>query len=45
MGYGVARDPLDRPYVGEPEGNAVAERFTRTLKEACLYLHARPSTA
>jgi transposase InsO family protein len=26
-------------YVGEPECNAVAERFMRTLKEECLYLH------
>ena len=26
-------------YVGEPECNGVAERFTRTLKEECLYLH------
>ena len=26
-------------YVGEPECNSVAERFMRTLKEECLYLH------
>ncbi len=26
-------------YVGEPECNGVAERFLRTLKEQCLYLH------
>jgi transposase InsO family protein len=26
-------------YVGEPECNGVAERFIRTLKEQCLYLH------
>jgi hypothetical protein len=26
-------------YVREPEGNNVAERFIRTLKEQCLYLH------
>jgi putative transposase len=26
-------------YVGEPGCNGVAERFTRTLKEECLYLH------
>ena len=26
-------------YVGEPECNGVAERFMRTLKEECLYLH------
>jgi transposase InsO family protein len=26
-------------YVGEPECNGVAERFMRTLKERCLYLH------
>jgi transposase InsO family protein len=25
--------------VGEPECNGVAERFIRTLKEECLYLH------
>jgi len=25
--------------VGEPECNGVAERFMRTLKEECLYLH------
>ena len=26
-------------YVGEPQCNGVAERFMRTLKEQCLYLH------
>ena len=26
-------------YVREPECNGVAERFMRTLKEQCLYLH------
>ncbi len=26
-------------YVGEPRCNGVAERFMRTLKEQCLYLH------
>ena len=26
-------------YVGEPECNRVAERFIRTLKEECIYLH------
>ena len=26
-------------YVGEPECNGVAERFIRTLKEECIYLH------
>ncbi len=26
-------------YVGEPECNGVVERFMRTLKEECLYLH------
>ncbi len=26
-------------YVGEPECNGVIERFIRTLKEQCLYLH------
>ena len=37
MGLGI---PARRPtYVGEPECNGVAERFMRTLKEECLYLH------
>lgn len=26
-------------FVGEPECNGVAERFIRTLKEQCIYLH------
>ncbi len=26
-------------YVGEPECNGVAERFMRTLKEQCIYVH------
>lgn len=26
-------------YVGEPECNGVVERFIRTLKEQCIYLH------
>ncbi len=26
-------------YVGEPECNGLIERFIRTLKEECLYLH------
>jgi hypothetical protein len=26
-------------FVGEPECNGCAERFMRTLKEQCLYLH------
>jgi transposase InsO family protein len=26
-------------YVGEPECNGIAERFMRTLKEQCIYLH------
>ena len=26
-------------YVGEPQCNGVIERFIRTLKEQCLYLH------
>jgi transposase InsO family protein len=30
-------------YVGEPECNGVAERFMRTRKEQCLYLHRFPS--
>lgn len=32
-------------YVGEPECNGVAERFMRTLKEQCLYLHQFQSLA
>ena len=32
-------------YVGEPECNGVAERFMRTLKEQCLYLHRFSSLA
>src|SRR5947199_8689589 len=28
-----------RAFVGEPECNGCAERFMRTLKEQCLYLH------
>lgn len=30
---------LSPSYVGEPECNGVAERFMRTLKEQCMYLH------
>jgi putative transposase len=30
---------LSPSYVGEPECNGVMERFIRTLKEQCLYLH------
>ncbi len=26
-------------YVGEPECNGIMERWIRTFKEACLYLH------
>jgi putative transposase len=32
-------------YVGEPECNGVIERFMRTLKEQCLYLHRFQSLA
>jgi len=32
-------------YVGEPECNGVAERFMRTLKEQCIYLHQFESLA
>ena len=32
-------------YVGEPECNGVIERFMRTLKEQCLYLHQFPTLA
>ena len=32
-------------YVGEPECNGVIERFMRTLKEQCLYLHQFASLA
>jgi putative transposase len=32
-------------YVGEPQCNGVAERFMRTLKEQCLYLHQFDSLA
>ena len=31
--------------VGEPEGNGVMDRFLRTLKEQCLYLHQFASLA
>ncbi len=33
---GITLAPSD---VGEPECSGVAERFMRTLKEQCLYLH------
>lgn len=33
---GIADKPA---FVGEPETNGVAERFMRTLKEHCIYLH------
>ncbi len=33
---GITSSPA---YVGEPEGNGITERFLRTLKEQCLYLH------
>jgi transposase InsO family protein len=32
-------------YVGEPECNGVMERFIRTLREQCLYLHQFASLA
>ncbi len=32
-------------YVREPECNGVIERFMRTLKEQCLYLHRFQSLA
>src|SRR4029453_19020282 len=32
-------------YVGEPECNGVMERFIRTLKEQCIYLHRFQSIA
>jgi putative transposase len=32
-------------YVGEPECNGVIERFMRTLKEQCIYLHRFESLA
>jgi transposase InsO family protein len=36
----TARGSRSRPsYVGEPECKGVIERFMRTLKEHCLYLH------
>ncbi len=33
------RITLSPSYVGEPHCNGVVERFIRTLKEQCLYLH------
>src|SRR3989442_1727940 len=36
---------ISPPYVGEPECNGVAERFMRTLKEQCIYLHQFESLA
>ena len=33
------RCSISPSYVGEPECNGVAERFMRTLKDQCLYLH------
>lgn len=27
-------------FVGEPQGNGIAERFMRTLRERCLYCHS-----
>jgi putative transposase len=32
-------------YIGEPQCNGVAERFMRTLKEQCVYLHRFESLA
>ena len=36
---------ISSSYVGEPECNGVAERFMRTLKEQCIYLHQFASLA
>ena len=35
----MARLAISPSYVGEPQCNGVAERFMRTLKEQCIYLH------
>ncbi len=32
-------------YVGDPNANGVMERFIRTLKEQCIYLHRFQSIA
>jgi len=34
--FGIQSSPS---FVREPQGNGVAERFMRTLKEQCLYIH------
>ncbi|MBX6723224.1 MAG: IS3 family transposase [Dactylosporangium sp.] len=34
--YGIQLSPA---FVGEPEGNGIIERFMRTLKEQCVYIH------
>ncbi len=34
---------ISSSYVGQTECNGVAERFVRTLKEQCIYLHQFPS--
>ncbi len=36
---------ITRAYVGEPECNGIIERFMRTLKEQCIYLHRFASLA
>ena len=40
--FGIESSPS---FVREPEGNGVAERFIRTLKENLLWVRSRPSVA
>jgi putative transposase len=35
----AALEPIRPSFVGEPECNGIMERWIRTLKEECLYLH------